>query len=257
MISLVAACDADFIVLTETWLSPDISDTELFPLYPNFRVYRCDRSARRGGGVLLAIKNQIPSRVIPIITDLEVVWVYVATTPPVIVAVCYRPPDSDKEFVTKLYKCLSEITTKYPNAFVTLFGDFNYPNIDWSALSSSCALSQEFIDFCLDFNFSNVITQPTRITNNCSNILDLCLSQDPSLFSNISYLPGISDHLVIDLTLSLSLLLVNHITANSFVITRELITHLSTRTSKIFITLSQLTSGKERLMKTGLSSKIK
>ncbi|MCZ6926013.1 MAG: hypothetical protein O7D30_12590, partial [Rickettsia endosymbiont of Ixodes persulcatus] len=36
--SLVETCDADSFVLTETWLNPDISDAELFPSYPNFRL---------------------------------------------------------------------------------------------------------------------------------------------------------------------------------------------------------------------------
>lgn len=113
----------------------------------------------------MAIKDHIPSRLIPLTTDLEVVWVYLCTTPSVIMGVCYRPPDNKRDFVIELYKCLSELACKYPNALVTLFGDFNYPNIDWSTICSSCAFSQEFIDLCLDFSLSNVITQPTRITN--------------------------------------------------------------------------------------------
>lgn len=47
------------LIFTETWLSPDISDSEL--CLTNYRIYRSDRHNRRGGGVLLAVKNTINS----------------------------------------------------------------------------------------------------------------------------------------------------------------------------------------------------
>lgn len=118
--------------------------------------------------------------------------------------VCYRPPDSGRDFITELHKCLFQVTSLFPSATLVLLGDFNCPDIDWTALSSGSAFSDAFVDVCLDFNFSNVITQPTRTTKICSNVLDLCLTQEPDLISNVTYLPGISDHLVIELTLSLT-----------------------------------------------------
>jgi len=59
----------DVIVLTETWLSPDIKDAELG--FVGFRVYRLDRnpnnsSFSRGGGVLIAIKSSLKSHPVPL-----------------------------------------------------------------------------------------------------------------------------------------------------------------------------------------------
>ena len=47
--------DYDIIVLTETWLSSDIYDAELFSA--NYVVFRYDRALSRGGGVLIAVKS--------------------------------------------------------------------------------------------------------------------------------------------------------------------------------------------------------
>lgn len=114
------------------------------------------------------------------------------------------PPDCARDLITELHKCLFQLISLYPSAILVLLGDFNCPDIDWTSLSSGSAFSYAFVDLCLDFNFSNVITQPTRTTEICSNVLDLCLTQEPDLISNVTYLPGISDHLIIELTLSLT-----------------------------------------------------
>lgn len=58
--SLTDTCNADFVFLTETWLNPDITDSELFPPHFGFHVYRTDRVGKRGGGVLLALNKLIP-----------------------------------------------------------------------------------------------------------------------------------------------------------------------------------------------------
>lgn len=54
----------DIVVLTVTWLSPDIEDAELG--FVGFQVYRLDRnpnnsSFSRGGGVLIAMKISLKS----------------------------------------------------------------------------------------------------------------------------------------------------------------------------------------------------
>ncbi|KAK9695193.1 hypothetical protein QE152_g33031 [Popillia japonica] len=50
----------DFVALSETWLSAEISSSEFFP--DRYRVFRCDRDfatcgLARGGGVLLALQE--------------------------------------------------------------------------------------------------------------------------------------------------------------------------------------------------------
>lgn len=57
--SFIESANADIVFLTETWLRPEIKDTEVFPKNMNFALFRCDRDERRGGGVLIAAKNTV------------------------------------------------------------------------------------------------------------------------------------------------------------------------------------------------------
>lgn len=52
-----SAYDYDIVILTETWLKNSHHDAEYFD--DSFSVYRKDRLNRRGGGVLIALKNSI------------------------------------------------------------------------------------------------------------------------------------------------------------------------------------------------------
>jgi len=49
---LYADSSADILAFTETWLKPEISDSEI--VSNNFKTCITDRSPRRGGGVLIA-----------------------------------------------------------------------------------------------------------------------------------------------------------------------------------------------------------
>lgn len=58
-VSSVSEAEYDFIALSDTWLSPDVLDTEYFPA--NYSVIRCDRDCvaigvLRGCGVLLVYR---------------------------------------------------------------------------------------------------------------------------------------------------------------------------------------------------------
>lgn len=44
--------NSDIVALTETWLTPEIGYTEVFPDDSSDNIYRRDRRTRRGGGVL-------------------------------------------------------------------------------------------------------------------------------------------------------------------------------------------------------------
>lgn len=193
--------DSNLLILTETWLTSDVTDGEVLADLPNFRVFRNDRSGTRGGGVLVAVSHNISCSSINIVSDLEILWLKCHAAPhSVLLGVCYRPPHSTPDFSSKLNNILSEITTKHPNMHVILFGDFNFPNIDWASQPAPAATSREsndFLDVCLNFNLSQVLTEPTRVTDNCQNILDLILTSHPECVSSIAYLPEISDHKVI------------------------------------------------------------
>ena len=44
---------------TESWLTPDISNSEIIPLDLGYTMFRQDRTGNIGGGVLILVKNDI------------------------------------------------------------------------------------------------------------------------------------------------------------------------------------------------------
>ena len=58
----VLATNMDVLAITETWQTPDINSCEILPNM-NFTIYRRDRfehNNKRGGDVLLAVRNTVP-----------------------------------------------------------------------------------------------------------------------------------------------------------------------------------------------------
>lgn len=192
--------DSDIVVLTETWLSPDVRDDELFPRHLDFSVFRCDRTQQRGGGVLIAIKKHISYFVVIVCHDLKLVCVCICSAYSKLVLIaCYRPPNSDGNFTTKLQFSLLEIINRFPHANFLMFGDFNFPDICWSSLSSKGpSESRKFLELCLTFNLTQMVDSPTRL----NNILDLVLSSSPDLVCSIDYSNGFSDHKLLQVTLT-------------------------------------------------------
>lgn len=114
--------------------------------------------------------------------------------------VCYRPPCADTSFVPSFHDALHLITTLHPNTRIVIFGDFNFPSINWCDLaitSANKSVESDFVNTCLTFGLSQLVTSPTRTTNHSNNILDLILTSHPNSFSPPIYLDGISDHAVI------------------------------------------------------------
>lgn len=64
--SLIDDNESNILVLTETWLNPDINDDEILPQTLSY-IYSKDQRGIRGGGVLLSISKSLPSFVIDLI----------------------------------------------------------------------------------------------------------------------------------------------------------------------------------------------
>lgn len=187
-------------VFTETWLHCNILDTGFLKSSNNFNLYRCDRVSKRGGGTLIAVSKKIKWAPIHIPTSLETNWVCIdTTTKKIVLGVCYRPPNSPATFTSELHDVINLVITRFQRSPVFLLGDFNFPHINWSpngATLHSCAtLERDFLDMCTFFNLSQLVYDPTRIAENVESVLDLVLTSAPDLCSDITYLPGLSDHL--------------------------------------------------------------
>lgn len=165
-------------------------------------MYRCDRLNRRGGGVLVAIKKIFTSHCIYSDSNLEIIWAVSQTrSVRVLIGACYRPPDSNEHFIIDLRDSISNALKACQADMVYLLGDFNFPHIDWAKLTSSCQMASDFINLILDFNFTQVVNQPTR----GSNILDLVFTSNPERVEQITYIDGFSDHYLLQLSINIPL----------------------------------------------------
>ena len=105
----------DIIAITETWLKPDIPNSDIIPDY--FSVYRKDRpGVERGGGVLIAVNNNLLSSVCTELdTECEILWVKIelTTAKDFHFGVFYRPPTT-KHNLDELQRSIEKLGIKIP-----------------------------------------------------------------------------------------------------------------------------------------------
>jgi len=179
-------------------LSASIFDLEILPT--NYIIYRKDRSTR-GGGVLIALEESIPSSIIPSPGDLEVISVRIQLNCSISICTVYIPPNSNDSYIALLLSYLADVISS--SEHVIIVGDFNFPDINWSTLTGTTSLSTLFCDFIFDHNLVQFIDSPTHIKG---NILDIVLS-NTSLINNIRVEPSqliSSDHFLVLFTIASS-----------------------------------------------------
>lgn len=137
---------------------------------------------------------------VPIDTFLECVWVTVKCDfSQLLIGVFYRPPNMSPTFSEEFQRILCVLVNRFPNYILLIFGDFNFPCINWPILSAAPTLTEEhcFLQTCLDFSLTQLITNPTRKAASSANILDLFLTNHPAICLDLSHMDGLSDHDII------------------------------------------------------------
>lgn len=191
----------DIIVLTETWLHSNILNEELIP--PEYVIVRKDRLTR-GGGVAIALKNNISCLQLDEQGSAEMLWCKITIdNTSLLIGAVYRPPGSHLSFLEDLKSyMLSHVHT---NDKIILAGDFNLPHIDWKCLSAGSPdrdSSECLLDIAFIFDLEQLVLSPTRIQGESESILDLTfVSHELSNSSEVSIEEGLSDHKSVLLTL--------------------------------------------------------
>ena len=204
--SLIKERDPDVILGTETWLKPEINNSEIFP--DNYTIIRKDRNSSSHGGVLQAIKNDlIFTELTKLDSDCEIVWskLQFPREKSIYVGTFYRPIHSDLPSLCELEKSLQKIGKDCDSNSLLLAGDFNQPNIDWNqnTISGSNASSEAakiLLDVANSHNFTQLVQSPTRD----NNILDLAFTNNVSIITSTKVIPGLSDHDIVEITLNIS-----------------------------------------------------
>lgn len=112
--SVIDTGNADVIIRSDAWLHPQVRDHEI-PHQSRFLFYRCDRTIRRGGGVLLGVSKNFLSQRIHVISPLEIACALVEIgSRKFIICSCYRPPTDSSDFVNELNDVLNLLVSRYP-----------------------------------------------------------------------------------------------------------------------------------------------
>ena len=102
---------------------------------------------------------------------------------PFIVCTWYRPPGFTIDMMDRFEAVLQKLDSYQMEVHV--IGDINC-NVD--ATPPDCS-TQKLLDICETYQYSQLINQPTRITQHTSSIIDLFLNNNPLYFSG----SGVSD----------------------------------------------------------------
>lgn len=179
----------DIFALTETNLTPDINNNELF--LSNFNVFRKDvlshTDSTTGRGILLAILNQYDATTfdIPNVHSCEVICVIINTTKrSLYILCCYiRPnePTQTYQVVADAIEFVSEAMN--PEDDLIILGDFNLPRLHWIesddeshyiTINTTSEKESLFMDRVTDSG----LFQMSHVKNNLGRQLDLVFTTD-------------------------------------------------------------------------------
>ena len=129
--NLITSHDADVIIGSETWLKPDIKNSEL--LIDDFDIYRCDRTETSGGGCMVAVKKCLTSEFIfkGKVADTVFCKINIKGNKTIIIGAVYRPTNNNLDICNNICEDISSVMNKNKNSILWLGGDFNLPDIDW------------------------------------------------------------------------------------------------------------------------------
>ena len=196
-----------FIAITETWLKSYVADAQLE--VPGYVISRCDRSLRRGGGVLLYSHSSIPVSEMHSFDDHTCQALFCKfETINTCVALVYRPPSAPVSSFTGVLTFLNDCIMKvaddsYQFCFL---GDFNFPEIEWPQGSvtpggslESAESARRLLAFMAENLLNNYIHCPTRK----GNTLDLFITNDDRLVTNVvASNTNLSDHDMVDIMIN-------------------------------------------------------
>ena len=113
----------------------------------------------------------------------------------IIIAAIYRPPNSDLQYIHDMCNSIEDLSSGNRNYVLWVGGDLNLPDINWpdctiQGHSYPIDINQRFLEMLLTTHTERIITTPTRQ----NNILDIFITNRPSLTSQCHTIPELNDH---------------------------------------------------------------
>ena len=192
----------DIVCLSETWLTTEISETELF--LNEYNCFRSDCKAKivqtSHGGTMICVKRSFVSENANFGYDTNgsVVGCYVTSgNLKILVISCYLPPANSKyslntEDIHKMFSEILKLRSKCDGLII--YGDFNFPTINWSSISSQNSIEANFLTFIEKFDLIQKIDFQTAATGILDlffvseniQVTDICKFQNENSFTKMS-----------------------------------------------------------------------
>lgn len=195
---LVIEHEFDIMCTSETWLNNTLS-TDIVHI-PNYKFYYKNREGR-GGGVGIYVRTDLVCK--EVFTDftsidgLEYLFLDVKISKlHLLICVFYRAPSNDAKLSTEhMDTLLSFITPQYDNIF--FLGDINIDQLHVNCFAQ-CMSSYEF---------TQVVNEPTRVTNISQTLIDVIFVNNPEWVLNVGTINSdlISDHRMVYCKLTVEL----------------------------------------------------
>lgn len=205
--------DCNILCITETHLSPDITDAEIF--IENFKIFRGDRNdGRDKGGSAIYVHNNIPCVRIDCFNPNDSLAVLIDLPNFQLAIACvYRSQSISHEDNLSMISQIKNLKSVIPSdAELMVVGDFNLPNVCWDTGTVICptqtrnkhfGIQKKFVDMFLDeglfWHLPDGTTTRRRMYNGVlqESHLDQILTTDPAILLNFEIVAGVgkSDHL--------------------------------------------------------------
>ena len=171
--------EIDILGIAESWTNENITEGEI--KIQGYETFRKDRGDKRGGGVLMYVKEGYTAVNISDKTKglCETVWVTVGSgkKDDLVLGVCYRSPAADVLYDENLIEEIEQ----FASGRATIMGDFNYGDIDWGTMQADRYSSKNFINRTQDLFLTQHVGEPTR----GNNLLDLVFSTEADMVEEL------------------------------------------------------------------------
>lgn len=189
----------DVLTLSETWLDSSTSDAEI--KLPGFVCIRLDRTGNKEGygGVAMYVREDLAFRLRNDINTggQECLWIELIRDKckPTLLCCAYRAPDADlRTFISSLRDSMPAVDLEKSD--VVILGDLNANMMSNSKLPKKD--KQLLLNFSRAFDFTQLIKEPTRISDTSRTLIDLIFVNNEHRIVKSGVVPfPLSDHYLV------------------------------------------------------------
>ena len=204
----------DIVCLTETKLDSNVNQS-LYSL-DGYHDALARHRDRHGGGVAVLVKDTIAVKRLPDLelSDIEWIWFLIKTeTATIVISTVYLPPSltaaQHNDFLQKLNDSVADAQRLSADCIVIL-GDFNagsnFLTQQFTNHSPISSFEHKLKDEIISLDMQQLITEPTRLSNNVANLRDLIIVSNPLIVKRSGIMSPFSkiDHFPVFLTLNVT-----------------------------------------------------